>query len=146
MKIQSLLIAAIAALAIQPALASEHDAETAGCGIIDITVYFASNETMLSDAATRAIQVEAARADGCEIARIEASAMAGDAADDALAKDIADARTQAVINGLIDAGLNAPFGDAVTSQKTDGVRQAETATPLARRVEVTLTPLSELNS
>lgn len=113
----------------------------ARCDIVDLTVYFQVGSERLTDAAQRALQAQAKRLDGCDIASIQTETMSFDPDGSMLTA----AREVSVLSALEDNGIAAPFEPRAVSHEA-GALDGEPVEPLSRRVDVRIIPLQALNS
>lgn len=139
-------IAAMLTLAAAPAFADAAATSGPRCETVEMTVYFPANEAMLSDAASRAIGAEAARMAGCSIAEVTMSALSLDVDDATRAEALSTARTEAVMRALSERGIADAIDASLVVPVREAARGADTVTPMARRVDVTIVPVAAMNS
>ncbi|MEO0983785.1 MAG: OmpA family protein [Pseudomonadota bacterium] len=129
---------AVAAPAAPPQEPAAQSAPAPICGAQRFTVYFAPDEAVLTPQAHRAVDALAEALSDCTVDEIRALALSEDAAEIPAGLDLSEARADAVLAALANAGVTA--GDVETGSVF--LSHIETASdvrePMARRVEVRL--------
>lgn len=132
---KTLLATAFLAASTSPALADVAAPDTsAECGSVNLSVYFADEDTALSIAAMTALEAHAEQVAGCEVSTIEATAVSTDGG-----LILSQARSVAVISALADLGIATVDTSTHIAPTSDGPFLST-----ARRVDLVLNTLPEL--
>jgi len=110
--------------------------EPSPCVTKRFEIYFADSEARLTESARRAIGLEAAQLQGCDIRRVQVLGLA-DARGGATANlTLSEHRAQAVAEALTAAGWPAPAFDVDAAGDEGAVTEAGWREPMRRRTEV----------
>lgn len=137
-------IAGVALLA--SAAHAEVTTSGAPCDIAEFSVYFAPQETTLSEAAERAVVAEAKEISACSIAQISASVVSADGETLTEADQLSAARATSVLAALVSSDIAKP-DHMIPVNAIQMAPLTELGTPpVARRVDVRIVPMDALNS
>lgn len=79
--------------------------ETQTCDNIQMSIYFAAHDSMLSSYSRRAIDMISERLDGCTIKAVDARVSAEEAHTDEALSELSETRVNAVFQALEDSGV-----------------------------------------
>lgn len=117
---------------------TSYPAPEAACPQTGMTIYFAANETALTSAAEAVIAAQADMLAVCDMRPVSVTAASTDGNSHNEARRLSDARADAVLQALTDAGLAPAVSGLIPEYKDETAGTDTTPTLLARRVDITL--------
>lgn len=129
-----------------PTASAETTASGAPCDIAEFSVYFAPQETSLTEVAERALRAEAKEMSECRIATISARVISSDGGTENEANALSAARTEAVVGALMVSDVDMPEHSIPVQTISTGTTSEDTVPLLARRVDIQIVPIDALNS
>jgi len=108
------------------------------CGDIELSVYFSSQESMLSSYSMRALNSAGDQLAGCAVSGIHASVISADADGSETAAHLSEARAAAVLDALTSRGIRARAVSTDFVPISETTMSDDVSLPMARRVDLTV--------